>query len=329
MSKSKVALVARVQIHPGDYHTPRVAVAYHPNGRPKTDAAIIGGKEVPVVCVRNFYIRWTEGGKRQVENVGNDPIAAVRTAERKDPELRAKKFGIAVQTPASVAAPTPSGRVRFADAVKEYLDEIREHKRPKTYHAYRRALETFQAGCKVEYVDEIGRPCVMAFKAACQREYESAFTVKNFFAYVIAFLNRYGRRGLVSKTDWPKPEANEYDPRARTISRGCSPPARRRRSACSSCCRRPLRRRYGDQREPRIPDRRRKRRTQFLAARAVSVSPAPTKKRTSRLRMHDPRSAPTSRKTSTCWRKRSSRESAGAARLMMPSATGRTARKTP
>ncbi|MGB6719047.1 MAG: tyrosine-type recombinase/integrase [Candidatus Acidiferrales bacterium] len=202
-----------MQVKPGDHHTPQVAVAYHTNGRPKSNAAIIGGKEVPVVCVRNFYVRYSENGKRQIENVGSDPIAAVRAAERKEAELNARKFGI---MPAPAPTPryteAPSGRVRLADAIDAYVAEIKVHKRPKTYDAYRRALEMFRAGCQVEYVDEIGRQCVLAFKAGCQREYESVFTVRNFFAYVITFLNRHGKKGLMSKTDWPKPERNEYEP---------------------------------------------------------------------------------------------------------------------
>ena len=37
-------------------------------------------------------------------------------------------------------------------------------------------------------------------------------TVKNLFAYVITFLKRCGKSGLVKQTGWPKAEHNEYDP---------------------------------------------------------------------------------------------------------------------
>jgi integrase/recombinase XerD len=206
---SKVKLQVRVKVKADDRKYPFVSPAFAPNGKIKLGVAIIRGKALPVERTLGYYLRYTENGKRQLEPVGTDPAMALNAMRRKEAALKAKSLGIAVvEVPKQVAG----ARIRLADATAEYLAEVQKHKRPKTYDAYSHAIKLFRQGCTAEDVDEIERNCVMNFKAACEAEHGCGYTAKNLFAYVITFLNRYGKRGLVKQTDWPKAEHHEYDP---------------------------------------------------------------------------------------------------------------------
>lgn len=210
---SKAQLQVRVRVRADDTRYPMVAPAFHANGKIKSGHAVIAGRETEVAEVMNYYIRFSEDGKRRTENVGCEPVAALAAMQRKEAELRAKSFGLAVTVPepAEPKRESPAKRVKLLEAVEEYLAEVRQHKRPKTYAAYSHALKLFQQGCKVEHVDEIERSCVMNFKAACEKKYKSAHTVKNLFAYTYTFLKRHGKNAVVKPSDFPKAEHNEYE----------------------------------------------------------------------------------------------------------------------
>jgi integrase/recombinase XerD len=206
---NKVKLQVRVKVKAGDGNYPFVSPAFAPNGKIKRGVAVIGGKEVAVERTLGYYLRHNRNGNRRPEPVGNDAAAALNAMRRKEAALKAKSLGITVVEGSKGVA---GERTRLSDATAEYLAEVQKHKRPKTYDAYGHAINLFRQECKVEYVDEIGRNSVMNFKAACEAEYGCGYTAKNLFAYVITFLNRYGKRGLVKQTDWPKAEHHEYDP---------------------------------------------------------------------------------------------------------------------
>lgn len=211
---SKVKLQVRVKVKAGDRKYPFVSPAFAPNGKIKPGVAIIGkaitGKnEVPVVQTFGYYLRYTENGKRHLRYVGIDAAKALDSMRRTEAALKAKSLGIAVVEEPKQAL---TERIRLGDAAAEYLAEVQEHKRPKTYDAYSHALKLFQQGCKVEFVDEIGRTCVMNFKAACEKRYKSKHTTKNLFMYLYTFLKRHGKHTVVKPTDFPKAEHNEYDP---------------------------------------------------------------------------------------------------------------------
>jgi len=206
---SRVKLQVRVKVKAGDRNYPFVSPAFASNGKIKPGVAVIRGKEVPVERTLGYYLRYTENGKRRLKPVGTDATKALDAMRRTEAALKAKSLGVAVvEEPKQVV----TERIRLADAAAEYLDEVQEHKRPKTYDAYSHALKLFQQGCKVEYVDEIGRACVMNFKAACEKRYKSKHTTKNLFMYLYTFLKRRDKHAVVKPTDFPKAEHNEYDP---------------------------------------------------------------------------------------------------------------------
>jgi integrase len=206
---SKVKLQVRVKVKAGDRNCPFVSPAFSPNGKTKPGVAVIDAKEAAVERTLGYYLRYTENGKRRLKPVGADAVNALNSMRLMEAALNAKAYGIRVAEESKQVA---GERVRLADAATEYLAEVQKHKRLKTYNAYSQALKLFQQGCKVDCVDEIGRNCVMNFKTACEAEYGCGHTAKNLFAYVITFLNRCGKRGLVKQTDWPKAEHREYEP---------------------------------------------------------------------------------------------------------------------
>ncbi len=206
---SKVKLQVRVKVNAGDRKSSFVSPAFTKNGKIKSGVAIIGGEEVAVERTFGYYLRYTDKGKRILKPAGSDAPKALNAMRRMEAALNAKSFGIPLNEDSKEVG---GQRTRLRDAANEYLVEIQEHKRPKTYDAYSHAIKLFQRRCKVEYVDEIERPCVMNFKATCETEHGRGYTARNLFAYVVTFLNRYGKRGLVKQTDWPKAEHHEYEP---------------------------------------------------------------------------------------------------------------------
>jgi integrase len=126
-------------------------------------------------------------------------------ARRKEAELKARAAGVLGPR----ETPKAMDRIKLVDAVAEHKVEVKEHKAKRTYVAYAYALDLFTEGCRKDYVDEVGRRCVMAFIAELKKE-RSGCTVLNYFHYIYTFLKRYGKAGLVSKNDWPKYEKVKY-----------------------------------------------------------------------------------------------------------------------
>jgi integrase/recombinase XerD len=173
------------------------------NGRLKPNVALANGIERKVEG--QYYLRFTEGGKRRFESVGGDAAMAVAAAQKKAAALKAKAVGVAI------VEDSKTDRIKLVDAIAEYKSEIEEHKAWATYRAYSTALDLFVKSCKKTHVDEVSRACIMSFSAALKKAEFAERTVFNRFGYVYTFLKRYGKAGLVGKNDWPKFEDIEYE----------------------------------------------------------------------------------------------------------------------
>jgi integrase len=194
-----VTVMIRAKLN-GKY--PYLPAVWSGNGRLKPNVALVNGNEQKVEG--QYYLRFTEGGKRHFELVGGDAAMTAAAAQKKEVALKAKALGIAV------VEQTKGERIKLTDAITEYKAEIKEHKALRTYQAYCTALNLFAQGCRKTYVDEVGRGCMMAFAAVLKKE-RSERTVSNYLHYVYTFLKRYGRAGIVGKNDWPKCEDVEYE----------------------------------------------------------------------------------------------------------------------
>jgi integrase len=152
-----------------------------------------------------YYLRFTEGGKRRFERVGCDAAMAASAAQKKEAALKAKAAGV------TILEDIKTEQIKLAEAIAAYKAEIKEHKAWATYRAYSTALDLFARSCKKTYVDEVSRGCIMAFAAALKKNDYAERTVANRFGYVYAFLKRHGKAGIVGANDWPKYEEEEYD----------------------------------------------------------------------------------------------------------------------
>jgi integrase/recombinase XerD len=191
----EVNLTKRIQTPAGSRFCPVVISA---NGRVKPDFVLIGGKESrhPEGA---YYLEWYEGSKRIRQSVGKDASIAGARRHRQQQILASKAAGI------KLADEGEAGGAQLADAVSCYLEDIRISKKPKTYAAYKTALEYFLESCNKTHVTEIERPDLLRFAAFLRdvRKLQPR-TVYNKFENVMSFLKVNNVRGLVSKNDWPR-----------------------------------------------------------------------------------------------------------------------------
>ena len=167
-----VTVMIRAKLN-GKY--PYLPAVWNGNGRLKPNVALVDGNEQKVEG--QYYLRFTEGGKRCFGLVGGDAAVAASAAQKKELALKAKAVGI------GVVEETKGERIKLADAIAEYKTEIREHKAWATYRAYSTAINLFFQGCKKTYVDEVSRNCIMEFAATLKRNEYAERTVANRFGY--------------------------------------------------------------------------------------------------------------------------------------------------
>ena len=191
----EVNLTKRIKTSQGLRFCP---VVISPNGRVKPDYVLIGGKEQrhPEGA---YYLEWYEGGKRIRQSVGKDAGVASVRRHRQQQILGSKAAGIKLVDEGQDAG------LSLAVAVASYLEDIRISKKPKTYAAYKTALEYFLESCNKPRVMEIERQDLLRFSAFLRDVKKlQPRTVYNKFENVMSFLKANNIRGLASKNDWPR-----------------------------------------------------------------------------------------------------------------------------
>jgi integrase/recombinase XerD len=218
----KASLYIRVRMSDGKYLTTKPA--FTAKGRIRPGYALVDG--TPEQFDSAAYVLRYGKTWETIDTIGPDgkPDAnlALAALDRKNSELSAKKFGLAVVAEESAQAPHPQpsaagGRRRaIADAVKEYLDEIQLSKKPKTLSAYTTALTYFRESCKKPHLEDIDRKDMLAFKAFLRdKKKQSPRSCWNKFSNVMGFLKVYDIRKLVKPGDWPtyvEEEPEIYEP---------------------------------------------------------------------------------------------------------------------
>jgi len=173
------------------------------NGKIRPDAVMVNGtlEKHPEGA---YYIEWRDNGKRIRLSVGKDAAEARNARMRKEAELNATNNGVAVV----VTKETPT----LADAVADYLEDIKNTHKPKTFAAYSTALQYFLESCHKLNVGDVDRKDLLRFSSYLRDAKEqSARTQHNKFGNVLMFLKSAGARGLVGKNDWPKYVEEEPD----------------------------------------------------------------------------------------------------------------------
>jgi integrase/recombinase XerC len=87
----------------------------------------------------NFYVVWREHKKRRYEKAGSTPAAALEAKRRKEFELA----GRAVLEQGKPTAKTTQNGFTVEAAVADYLEFIKNKKRPRTYKRYRIVMDHF------------------------------------------------------------------------------------------------------------------------------------------------------------------------------------------
>jgi integrase len=191
----EVNLTKRVQTpHGWRYCT----VVLSANGRIKPDLVIFNGKQESHK-EGAYYVEWREGAKRVRLSVGKDPADASARRQRKEAELNAVNYGVAVVPDGQ------NGDRSVAATVADFLDETKLTKKPKTLAAYTTALSYFTESCHKLNLEDIDRRDMLKFHAFLRDDKEQApRSCWNKFATVMSFLKAQGIRGLVGKNDWPR-----------------------------------------------------------------------------------------------------------------------------
>lgn len=218
MRTLKVQLLVRVRLSSGyKYANP----VWNKNGSLREGYACVGGKpELHPEGV--YYLRYLQGGKRRWHAVGASADEADAALQNKEHDLQAISLGRtapeAVQAahtettpPASTGSPT---RLPLADAVEDYLANIRRFRLPKTIAACEYILGVFSQRLPGRLLDSITREDLLDHRAALEQR-RTPRTVYNHMMRINTFLRSKGITGLLRPEDKPvydEPEVEAYDP---------------------------------------------------------------------------------------------------------------------
>jgi integrase/recombinase XerD len=201
----EVSLSKRVLTKKGLRYCP---VVVSKNGRIKPDAVIIDGKEEQHL-EGTYYISWYVARKLMRMAVGTDAADAAARRLAKETDLRSNNGDV---------APVITNRSKIsraiADAIVEYLAEIKMSRTPATHSAYKLALQNFSDSCSKTYLEEISRTDLLHYVKHLHDQRLSDRTCHNRFEHLLTFLKAYGVTGLAKKRDWPKyvqQEPESYD----------------------------------------------------------------------------------------------------------------------
>jgi integrase len=165
------------------------------NGRVKANVVFVDGKEEHHAegC---YYIEWREGNKRKRQSVGKDHLKAHAAKLRKEAELNARARGIPVPASESTSAPT------IADAIRDYLAEIKISKTAATHSAYALALQNFSNSCRKSRLAEITRQDIIEFVRYLREDLKlTDRTCYNRRSHLLTFLRANGIEKLLEKKD--------------------------------------------------------------------------------------------------------------------------------
>ncbi len=172
-------------------------VARAGNGRVRPDHVLVDGR--PELHKEGaYYIEWYVDGKRHRESVGKNPTEAWAAAERKVQVLRNEKLGI------EVVDTDQHDRTTLAEACRDFLEEIRQQRRPKTYAQYKTALAYFRESCGDKQLRLIERKDLINFMGFLTDRNLTGRTRWNKVQVVVMMLKVNGIRGIIKMRDWPR-----------------------------------------------------------------------------------------------------------------------------
>lgn len=145
-----------------------------------------------------YYLEWYEGGKRRRQAV-SEFAQVVDAARRKSIEVSALRAGIIHSE--QEAQPE---RITIGQAIDEYLDFIKAHRKKRTHITYRYTLDTLlRKSYSKPFVDQVTREDILAFMTDCYKLGLGKRTVYDKLVVVLQLFKRYGQTKLLRSGDWP------------------------------------------------------------------------------------------------------------------------------
>jgi site-specific recombinase XerD len=92
-------------------------------------------------------------------------------------------------------------RVTIGQAIDEYLDFIKAHRKERTYVTYRYTLDKLlRVWCRRSFVDQITRDDILQFMTDCYKHGLGKRTVYDKLVVVLQLFKRYGKIKLIEST---------------------------------------------------------------------------------------------------------------------------------
>jgi hypothetical protein len=178
--------------------------AFHPNGKIKPNVVVVSGVEEKHTEGRYFL----NSSNRWID-VGTDALDAQRKRLLRVNQMEYAR--LSGRSPAAGSAGQPSvvefsGRKVIKDEVEAYLANLELAKRVcTTVNDKRRFLTRFLEIVGKEYVDEIDRNSVLAYRNKLLEEGYAPKSVDTMMMCVVTFFNRWVKLKLgIEASDWPE-----------------------------------------------------------------------------------------------------------------------------
>ncbi len=166
----------------------KLSAVLEQNGKIVRDHVLISGSDEHHP-EGGYYLEWYQDGKRKRQAVRNftDVIEAAR---HKSIEVNAQKAGI-IET----SGEPEEQRVTIGQAIDEYLDFIKAHRKERTYVTYRYTLDKLlKQWCRRSYVDQVTREDILVFMTDC---YKQGLGHRTVYDKLVVVLQLFKRRGKI------------------------------------------------------------------------------------------------------------------------------------
>lgn len=161
----------------------------------------------------DYYVRWCVGSKPVCVKAGTTWDEAELAQLKQERRLKAAAIGALIPE----EAPAP-GAHPISVTVTAYLEALREERRPtKTIKSKETELRDFARRCRKQYVEEITRKDLIAFRNELTDGGYADNTVLNRMMTVVTWLKKnplHRVTGLLEKADWPDKPQTEPNPAA-------------------------------------------------------------------------------------------------------------------
>lgn len=169
------------------------------------------GKPVAPEGALSFYLRYSVGGKRRMEPIGEDLNLAYTACQNKAVELEAKRLGREIKADGLSHSETTHNGPTLQQALDEFMG-LQQNKATRSREDYEYTLREFVQHCGPDnLLSATGRPCALSYRDWLYKQQFSETTRSNRMIRVNMFLRHYGITGVYQKSEWPRPNKKRPD----------------------------------------------------------------------------------------------------------------------